>query len=65
MGKILKYRIPLQCSMSDIFYYEDELEARYSKVSLQSRIDIFLVSHNIYPEEQYPHLIDNYKPEEE
>ena len=60
---MLKYRIPLQGSMNDIFYVESEEHAKFSKVSLQFRIDTFLKAHDIDPKEQYPHMKNNYKSE--
>jgi hypothetical protein len=63
MKGLLKYRIPLQNGI-ELYYYESKTEAEYSNVSLQFRINTFLKHHNISTEEQYPHLINNYVPEE-
>lgn len=57
---ILRYRIPVQCSLYCVLYYESEEMAKLSRLTLQERIDIFLGE---YKTEQYPHMIGTYKPE--
>lgn len=59
-GKILRYRIPIQSSMDDIFYQETLEQSTLSNVDLQFRIDTFLRKHDIDPCEQYPHMIGRY-----
>jgi hypothetical protein len=55
---MLRYKIPLQCTKDDIYYYESEEMAEMSLVSLQYRIDTFLGD---FKDEQYPHMIGKYE----
>lgn len=57
---ILKYRMPVQCLLNDVIYYESEDTDKLCHLTLQERIDIFLGE---YKTEQYPHMIGKYVPE--